>query len=152
MSITAEGARAYYLDSYSDEIVPCDPTLEGWAAWLSEPSEGWGRDEAANDLDTFEASVLRWGADIVATRDADGVWSFSYLPEGASLVAVRYGRGMGWSADQIVGDVAGLAEWFEENDSGCDDVEYVAIGFEEPSVRLIYRTDPPRLELGGTVQ
>lgn len=145
------GERCFYIEDFTDEVMPCYPSLEGWAKWLSAPDAEWGRDEVAADGDTFTADVIEYVEDVIATRTADG-WSLSHEPEGASLVAIRFGPGMGWSSDNMVGDVASLIEHLTENDIDMDDVEHVAIGMDRPSVRLIYRADPPRLIVEGAVQ
>lgn len=142
----------YYLDDYSDEAVPCDCTLEGWADWLSRPSTEWDRESAAEDGERFTASVLRFAPDVVATHGPDG-WTLSHTPVDPALIAVRFGAGAGWDADNIVGDIEGLIDWLDElrADGSVDEVEYVAIAHAAPDVVLTYRADPPRLEL-GTVQ
>lgn len=145
--------RRYYLDDFCDEIMPADGTLDDWARWLSEPDRQWGRKEAAADGAVFVASVIRFEADIVARRSPDG-WTFDREPGDASLVAVRFGPGLGWQADNIVypsdGRTMGeaLREWFDENDADCDDVEHVAIGFDEPKVSLTFRASGPSLSIG----
>jgi hypothetical protein len=123
------------------------------AEWLSQPDSDWGRDEAAKDGDHFAASVLRFEADITARRGPDG-WVLSREPGDCSLLAVRFGPGLGWSPEAIVyGEDMGAAlrEFLlEEADAG--DVEHIAIGFDEPPVMLTYRADPPRLSIEGVIQ
>lgn len=134
--------RAYYLTDYSDEIVPCDCTLQGWANWLSKPDPDWQRSEPAVDGDRFSATVLRFCDDIIATHGAHG-WTFSREPDPADFMAVRYGEGLGWSADMLV-EPKGLAEWFAENGTYCDDVEYIAVATNEPPMMVTYHANPPR--------
>jgi hypothetical protein len=147
--------RAYYLTKFADEILPCDPTLEAWADWLSRPDEEWGCETAAKDGDTFEASVIRFEPDIIATRDGDQ-WSLSRSVGDSDFLAVRFGEGFGWSSDNIVyGDDmdAALIEWLTDAGDTCDEVEYVAVGVTEPRVRLRYVAgECPVLHVEGLVQ
>lgn len=145
--------KLFYIDDYADEIMPCDGTLEAWAAWLAKADRQWGRASAAADGSVFVASVVRFEADIVARRGADG-WSLDRDPGDASLVAVRYGAGLGWSAEQILYPNNGepmreaLLTWFAENEDDCDELEYVAVGFDEPKVSLTFHAAGPSLSIG----
>ncbi|WP_010184759.1 hypothetical protein [Sphingomonas sp. PAMC 26605] len=133
----------YYLEDYSDEIIPCDPTLDSWAKWLSKPDHEWHRPQSAADGASFKASVLRMSAtDLVATRTDDG-WAFDrdITPD---FIAVRWGRGMGWDADSIVGDMDELRTWLDENSDGDNRVENIAFGWNEPDVLVIFHADGPR--------
>lgn len=150
--MTGPGERSYYIEEYSDEVVPCDCTLEGWAAWLSKPAPEWGRPAAAPDGHSFEASVLVWEEDVIATRGSDGEWSLSRDFDGGDCIAVRFGPGLGWDAESIVYDRSGLLEYLKDNDGGVGAVEHVAIGRAAPNVRLLFKADPPRLIVQGTVQ
>jgi hypothetical protein len=121
-----------YLVDFADEVMPVtDCTPQGWAKWLAGPDREWGRDTAAQDGDAFRASMTRYEADIIARR-VGGAWAFSREPAGAQLLACRFGPGLGWSAEHIVGSMDELRQWFADNNDFCDDVEYVAVGFEEP--------------------
>lgn len=162
--MTASGGEvSYYLDDFADEVLPCGTTLAEWAEWLSKPDDSWPHD-IPEDGATFVASRIRWGEDIIARRDPAGVkgWVFSREIEGdPSVVAVRYGPGLGWSPENIVDGPPGIdageeivflptrtthvADWLGQNDSDCEDEEHVALGYREPSVRLTYRANPPRL-------
>ena len=150
---TQTGETVYYIDRYTDEVLPCEPTLENWAVWLSQPDPDFPHDIPKKG-DTFVASVIKFASDIVASRTSAG-WQFDHEPEGEpGFMAVRFGRGMGWSADNIVYPCTldGLREFLEENGEDTDDVEYVAVGYTEPDVRLIYAENPPRLLIQGVVQ
>jgi hypothetical protein len=145
---------AYYLHDFSDETVPCDCTLDGWANWLSLPDLAWGRKEGARDGDVFTASVQSFQNDILATR-CGLEWSFSYWPDRVDFLAVRFGEGMGWSADNIIWghDMrAALLEWLKEAGEHAADVEFVAVARSEPAVSLIYTKSPPTLSIMGTDQ
>lgn len=142
----------FYIDDYSDEVVPCDCTLAGWAQWLSKPDPQWQRDRAANNGETFKASVLRFAADVVATKQEDGSYAFSHEPgDDAALIAVRFGPGLGWDPDNIFSDFAQLRDAMnDEGEMGdfygadCfDDVEHIAVGFNEPDVVLTFHVGPP---------
>ena len=147
--------RSYYLDDFLDESVPCELTLEGWAAWLSKPDPDWEH-EVPKHGEVFTGSAIAWSEDIVATR-ADGTWSLSREPAERDFVAVRFGKGLGWSGENIVtADMAirdgkyvptetmaeALVRWFREYDDCCDDVEYVAVGQNEDGWRFTYHSAP----------
>ena len=137
--------RKYYITEYSDEVVPCDCTLDGWAQWLSKPDPEWGRDEAAVPGESFAASVTRFEDDIIATHDGDG-WTLSRDPGDADFIAVRFAAGLGWPPEAIVypeGDETmadALRLWLEDNGDATDSPENVAVGYNEPDVVLTYRT------------
>lgn len=135
----------YYLNDYSDEVMPCDGTLQGWADWLSKPDIEWRRDSPAADGATFKCSVMRMEADIVATRGGDGVWSFSREVNDAALLAVRYAEGAGWDADAICYGMDGVRDYLMDNDEATEVVEYVAVGIDEPAVMVTFHAAGPRL-------
>jgi hypothetical protein len=145
----------YYLDDYSDEAMPCDGTLEAWAEWLSQPDPDWGRVAAVEDGQQFACGVQRGLPDIIATREPSG-WTFSREPdERCTLLAVRWGEGMGWSPDNIIWGEdmsAALREWFEENDLLCDDTEFVSIALDQPSIIVTYHAGPAPHLVASTVQ
>lgn len=158
MTSTGPGDRAYYLDDFVDEIMPCSPTLEAWAEWLSKPAPDWSRTEAAADRSTFNASILRFEEDIVATKGADG-WTFSRpFPEEPGLVAARFGAGMGWSPENIIYPDHGqtweeaVRAFLDDEENDTEPVEHIAIAMDEPSVVLMFKHDPPRLIVQGMVQ
>jgi hypothetical protein len=145
---------SYCIDRWTDERSPCDGSLEGWAHWLSRPDAEWGRDAPARDGDRFEAHVMRFEDDVVATRGPTG-WSLDRPVAGADLVAVRWGEGLGWSEDNVVWGEdldRALLDWLAENDASCEDVEHVAVARSQPRAILTFRAGPPpRLE-ADTVQ
>jgi hypothetical protein len=150
---TEAGAMRYYLDDFADEIMPCDPTLDAWADWLSKPDPDWQRDEPATDGQQFACTVQREMPDIIATRTGSG-WSFSRAVENDyTFLAVRWGEGLGWSPENIIwGEdmMTALREWFAENDEFCDDVEFVSVALNAPDVVATYRAFPnPHLTLGA---
>lgn len=149
---------SFYLDRWADEIIPCETTLEAWAAWLSKPDPEWNRKRAAMDGETFTASRIQWAADIIATRRPSGKsYELAIGPDcgdvaNASVIAVRFGFGLGWSPENIVGDLDELRDFLGDPDNGAEETEYVAVGYRLPPVRLLYKADPPRLVDLGTAQ
>lgn len=146
--MATEGDVLYYIDDFSDEVMPCAPYLDAWAEWLSKPAEGWGRDDIVADGAAFNTSVMRIEADIVATRLADGGWSFSREPHAGAFLAIRYDQHMSWDADDIIwGEDMGeaLRDWFadDEHAEGLDDEVYVAVGTNLPDVTLVFHAGPP---------
>lgn len=147
MARLGPGDVAYYIDEHADEIMPCDATLEGWAEWLSKPDPTWPHD-IPKDGDKFAASALRFAEDIVATRHAGGEWIFSRdLTDEPSLLAVRFGMGLGWDPDNIIYPCTldALREFFADPINSADDEEYIAVAYDEQPMTLIYKAHPPRL-------
>jgi hypothetical protein len=129
-----------YLDDYADEVLPVtDCTPQGWANWLAGTDADWGRDAPAVDGDQFRASSTRFEADLIARRTADG-WTFSRIPEGQpTFFACRYGPGLGWAPDAIVGSLDDLRQWLSDNGEDCADEEHVAVGYEMPPMMATFR-------------
>jgi hypothetical protein len=132
----------YYIDDYSDEVVPCDCTLDGWSNWLSKPDPDWNRDAAARPGDRFAASVMRLEEDVIATF-VDGEWGLDRDPSHADFLAIRFGPGLGWSADDIVSGRDKRAALIEalSNLGGTPepgDKINVAVGVDQPGVILVY--------------
>lgn len=107
----------YYLDAYSDEVMPCGPTLDEWAAWLDKPDSDWRRPEAASDGDTFPAYV-----EDVTTFQAvwrGGKWEHPEPPEGAAGFFPHWGPGLGWDVDGYRDTLAEcLADGWTEMEEG----------------------------------
>jgi hypothetical protein len=131
-----------YLDDYSDEICPCEPTLEAWTEWLSKPARDWGRRKAAKDGDTFAAAAIDLYSDIVATLGSDGKWSFNVTaPEDANHFAVRYGPGLGWDADSICGTFGDVIDYLIENEDNTDSEEHIVVGRWINDLVVTYHVD-----------
>lgn len=147
--------KLYYLRDYTDEVLPCEPTLEGWAAWLAGADEGWGRDEAANPGETFVCDLMERLPNIVA-KLVEGVWVTPPLDAGtgyqnADFFAVACGGG--WDHEQAgetpqaaLGDAEG---WWSDG----DEVE-LAVCRDLPSIMVRFEIgeDGPRLVEAGPVQ
>src|SRR3990167_6728184 len=102
MADTTPGTRSYFLHDFSDETVPCEPSLEGWAKWLAEPDledSCWQGDaEYPIDGSTYKGSAILWSEDIIA-RKHEGRWTLSRpIAEGENFFAVRWAPGAGWDA------------------------------------------------------
>lgn len=134
---------AYYLTEYTDEWMPCDCSLEGWAKWLSEPSEDYNRDVAASDGDTFSATRGEITYHTMIGRLDDGAPKFEpALPSNFDLVARCFGFGQGWDADSICDDVSQV-----EESEPLEEGEMVAALVHDPVAYLVtYRSEPPRCE------
>lgn len=71
----------YFLADYSDEIMPCAPTPEAWAQWLSAGDPNWDDGvQPAKPGATFKANSLTLVGHVRPLRGEDGVWR---LPDGA---------------------------------------------------------------------
>jgi len=142
----------YYIDDYTDEVMPCHPSLEAWAEWLSKPDPEWHRYLAADDGQEFQASVLRFDEDIIATREGDE-WTFSREPDGVALLAPRFGAGLGYDAETICGDFDELRALLDDNDAD-ENSELIAVAFDEPSVIVRYTLESgiPTLTVVRTIE
>lgn len=97
----------YYLDDFTDEVMPCDPTLEGWAEWLSDDVDGeWGRTGPEAAGTRYAASVVDLIATIevrsdtaVETADDIAALTLPVLPAGTQYVYLRHGPGLGWDPE-----------------------------------------------------
>jgi hypothetical protein len=125
----------YYIDAFSDERIPCAPTLEGWAAWLAKPAtevaEDWPRDDVS-DGDEFEASVMERLADVAVTLTADGHVCDRQVEADADFFAES--TGSGWDAESMTATLADFVDYLREFDL-TDPVD-VAVCRSRPSVRL----------------
>lgn len=143
---TQAGETAYYVDKYTDEVVPCDTTLEAWAVWLAAPDLDLLA--PALDGDVFSISAMRFDEDIVARRN-DGKWRFSRMPDGADFLAVRFGPGMGWDGDSIIfcGGPMGsaLIDHMLASEDQFDDGEdvHIAVAVNLPACKAVFRAGPP---------
>lgn len=131
-----------YLDDYADEVCPCAPTLEAWAAWLSKPAPNWNRPDPAKSGDQFQASALDMSDDIIATQDSAGKWSFSHTPpEGTDFFACRYTEGLGWDADSIHNTLGDMIDWLAENADVTEQQEHIACGRYVNKLIVTYRIE-----------
>lgn len=115
----------YYPHDYTDEVVPCDCTLAGWAAWFAAPDHDWGRPEAAQDGETFKTIVAEI-REIVCTLTEDG-WRHDGDPAakpGNTTYFLRHSPGGGWWADNS-GETIEQAIEFADNE-GVGDVAHIA--------------------------
>ncbi|BBD01864.1 hypothetical protein [Sphingobium sp. YG1] len=139
-------ASFIYLDDYSDEVCPCQPTLQGWAEWLSKPALDWGRRKSAKDGDTFTAGTIELYDDIIATKGDDGKWAFSGSPpDDADHFAVRHGLASGWDVDSICGTFGDLIDYLAEYADDTDGEEHVVVGRWVEGLVVTYHH-----EAGGT--
>jgi hypothetical protein len=90
----------YYLDDFTDEVMPCAPTLEAWAEWLSRPDEEYGRADPVADGSVFAGSTLVVLGEVCAQL-VDGAWQAQGpIPEGTDQFFLRhFGGSPGWNAE-----------------------------------------------------
>lgn len=129
----------YYLDRFTDEICPCAPTLEGWAAWLANPDGSFGLSQPPAPGTHFEATALRMRDDLIATRTPTG-WVIPAADSDANFFAIRYDESAGWDGDTICGDMASLEEGLKDY---CDahqpgDIAHIAVGRDEGGLIIIF--------------
>lgn len=132
----------FYLEDFHDEVMPCDCSLDGWAQWLSEPSEEWNRPEGAKDGDTFDAERAEITYHEVSRLD-DGALKFDPpLPAKFDILAPAYCEGGGWDPDMICNEVGEL-EAIEPLEVG----EIVAaLVTDSIPHKVTFRTNPMRCE------
>lgn len=144
--------RLYYIEQWTDEVMPCQPTLEGWAAWLAAPDAEYERPEPAADGETFTASVIEVLGDVRVERK-DGVWeAVETIPEGTDCFFLRHHQGSeGWNAEYAANTLADATDGLDEfDDSPC----WFACTRSAPEVRLTfsYAEDGPRMTVGDVGQ
>ena len=158
----------YYIADWTDEVTPCQPTLEGWAQWLSKPDPDWGRHEAVADGREFTASVMVILRNLTATF-SDGQWSCEDPPPETRDIFVRHGdETSGWTADDSAFFAPSFGEepdqegarsrmieaitnaWFNVDEG---ETCFVACTAWQGEVRLRFNTtnDGPRLYVLGPV-
>lgn len=141
----------YYLDNWTDEVVPCHPTLQDWAKWLSEPDTDWNRDEPANDGDEFAASSLVVLGDVRAEWKDGRYEAVTAAPEGTDFFFLRHYEGSpGWDAAFSADTIADAAAGHGKDDGP---LWFAAVRDGQP-VRVRYNIDEagPRLTILGAVQ
>lgn len=162
---------AFYLDEFTDEILPSELeecTLAGWAAWLAKGGESPNEDgetgcwsfEPPKDGALYGASCLTFLADIEITRLPDDdceprfIWSRP-LDSGVEFAAIRFAQGAGWGPDDIICDADSQASIEAEiADDAWPKIEVgetalLAVARNE-DVRLVYRASPPALLYAGS--
>lgn len=106
----------YYVDDYTDEVMPCLPTLDAWAEWLSKPDEAFAHD-LAKPGDTFEVSTLIVLGDI-RVEWIDGCWeAVTPVPEGTDQFFLRWEHGgQGWDAEHSGDTIKNALDGFDEDE------------------------------------
>lgn len=140
----------FYIDDWTDEVLPCIPTLEAWAAWLADDiSDEWGREGSIADGAEFNVSRLTDLGTIAVKKDADGKWWPGMdVPEGTSLFFAReHLADGGWDAD-----FSGSTIDDALTDYDADETEaYLACVREEAHIRVRFEVAGPRLVVIGEV-
>ncbi|MEM1149210.1 MAG: hypothetical protein AAGI03_01435 [Pseudomonadota bacterium] len=112
-----------YITAYTDETMPCEASLEGWAEWLSKPDPDWRRPEPAKDGEVFKATVTDIVEVVASIDEAGNLHCTPDLPADYDYLVPRYGSGQGWDADDFCFDEAGLEEHVKWYGNGI----YVAV-------------------------
>lgn len=144
--------RHYYVCDYNDEVVPCEATLEAWAAWLAADDADWPH-EAPADGETFKVSTIDELASIRAVRRG-GEWHLESMPpEGADSFVCRNGR-TGWDAETWASwpqAALNALELFGGEFADGEEDEVVCTR-EGPTLICRFHAEPPHLEIVGEVQ
>lgn len=139
---------AYYIEQWTDETMPCDASLQGWANWLAGPDEDWGRPEPEVSGAMFKA-------------DKTTLTHLTILPNGAG----RYGppiecpphdfcaiwQGSGWDVEDVHESLDGLIEAANDPEWGHEGDLDVVFGKSVGDVMVRFeRTDegPRCVDLG----
>lgn len=135
----------YYLDAYTDEVIPCAPTLETWADWLSKPAEDWScRVEATEDGATFKVSTLELLGDIRVEHDGQEWVAVTPIPQGANGFYRRHFEGStGWDADYSSDNLKDATDCIELDEGPL----FYACTQDGPNYVATYRAEPPHLVL-----
>lgn len=135
----------WYLSDYCDEVMPCAPTPEAWAKWLSEGDGQFGHDTPAEDGATFDAYAMDVRAHEMRRGD-DGLWKLPPdIKPGFTMMAICQ-WGDGWDAEDVVEDESGLiealsTEWFDQTKQ-----INIAVGYEHAERYVAtYSAEGPKL-------
>ena len=142
----------YYLDHWTDEVMPCEPSLKGWAEWLDKPDPDWfDREKAAAVGDEFAGMTLEVLGDVRAEMRDGRFEAVEPIPDGTDLFFLRHYEGSeGWDAGQSAQTIHDAAEGID----GSDGPLWFACVRNGPSIRLRFdRTaEGPSLTVIGAVQ
>lgn len=134
----------YYLEDYTDEVIPCAPTLEGWAEWLSKPAPDWSRAQAAQDGATFRVFTLEVLGDIRVEHDGKAWVAAEPVPEGTNGFYRRYFEGSpGWDAEFAANDLLNATDCIDADEGPL----FYACTKDGPTYIATFRADGPRLDL-----
>ena len=140
----------FYIDDWTDEVLPCIPTLDGWAAWLAENvTDDWGREGPIADGTEFNVSRLTDLGTIALRKNADGKWWPGMdAPEGTNLYFLRtHMNEDGWDANFSGPTIDDALTDLDDDDSEA----YLACVREEADVRVRFEAAAPRLVVIGEV-
>jgi hypothetical protein len=153
------GEILYYLEDFSDEVMPCAPRLDAWAAWLDKPSavvraDGWTRDDIADGA-MFRAYTMEVLEDINATRGDDG-WTFDRDPDpSADFFALRYDGVGGWDIETATSSLSDFCEQATQDEyTEVGETIPIAVGRASQSVLIKFARGPegPVCTVEGPVQ
>ncbi|MFB2530683.1 hypothetical protein ACEYYA_00780 [Paracoccus sp. p3-h83] len=99
-----------YLADYTDEEMPCAPTLAAWQDWLAQPDADWGRTTPPADGQMFDGwrQTITWHRVTGVDADALTVTLDPPAPQDMTAVVLADGPGDGWCADDICNSLAEL--------------------------------------------
>lgn len=147
--------RHWYVDDHADETMPCAPTLEAWAEWLSKPDDSWEHEIPADGA-TFKVSTIDELCELTATK-ADGRWTLSGDPPADATGFVCRMDRAGWDADtwsdtplghfEADTDFGGDNAWYDDGDT-----EVLVCTRAGPSFICRFDADGPRLVVVSEVQ
>lgn len=138
-------ALNYYLDEFTDEVIPCAPTLEAWAEWLSKPDPNWSdRLAATADGATFKVSTLEVLGDIRVEHNGEAWAAVTPIPAGTEAFFLRHFEGSpGWDAEFSSNTIADATDCLLPGDGPL----FFACVKDGPNYIATFRAEGPRLEL-----
>lgn len=140
-------ATLYYLDDFVDEVMPCKPTLQAWATWLSRPDEHWPHEIPADGA-VFKTSTLQELGDVRAEHNGTEWVATPPVPEGTEQFYLRHHEGSeGWDADFGGDDLQQALEGLETHE-----VYFLACVRDGGDFIAIYQAGPPPALLLDVVQ
>jgi hypothetical protein len=136
----------FYLDDYTDEVVPCDCTLEGWAEWLSKPDPDWSRPIAATDGQSFPATRAEI-TEVECVKTAEG-WTWpadivAGLIDADATFMLRNGQGAGWWPDNSGMEPAEALQYAEGYEAGERAYLAAMVWRESVEIRFELNDDGP---------
>lgn len=141
----------YYLSDYTDEVMPCDGSLQGWADWLAEPRPDDGKPEATPGGTVFDGYSIEVLGD-VRVEWRDGAWeAFETIPDGTEAFFMRHYEGcQGWDPDFSANTIRDACDGLEEDDSPL----WFACTRDGPASKFLFSVTPegPRLTVLGAIQ
>lgn len=100
----------YYLADFTDEVMPCAPTLEAWQEWLSNPDGSFNLNEPPAIGTIYEGWLMKLTGHLKFTKDENGVWVPEREPQGDFFAIVDSTDDWAWGVDAILSGCGSMAD------------------------------------------